>query len=912
MSEPRSGELATRRLAAVLLDLHDVRATGRLLLRRGRISKTIDLADGDPVSASSTMRDETLGHFLVSQGVITDAMHREAVVLAAGRGGRVGAALVELGALTPERLLEMLTQQTRHKLVSALRWPQGAWRFDPSGAGAVDGIRLPAVDLVLTGLRDTASEVDDLRRLDGMAVELTARGRALLGSLYAVFGAGVIDAIVDEAELGRIERRLSDARTARATIDALLQAGLVEARVATIGLGQAGAAPVASGDGDHSLYELLFGEAPAPVVSDGSVPLELADREDSGQLAVGAMSEAMAFYDERLRARTDLLTEALRVAGAEDHYAVLLVGRKAEPAALAAALAERQAKFSREYYARFSLDSDGSKLDEVQAAYLRARDVLLDDARRRTYDRELAGGELSSTAPALSAEVAFRAAEDLMARAQWAEAIRVLEGALATSPTEPAYRAALGWAVWNAGDRTASAADQARVHLNAALASAPDGAAAHEYKARIALAIDTDEHEGLFHLERAVVLDPARLAALAELDRRLIGRGEARQLERLYRRLLHQVSGRAAAVEQTLWLGLARVYGDQLDDHPRAVQALSTGRRLAGAGAGAALAAYQAELEQRRAARRPTAGVAVSAARDRQYLAAAVDVATGIDDADGKSLHARTRPTHLPSVRAGLDAAAWALLRHRDDSVDLGSVVELLAPVIQRMAPLTMAELDLDGVGPVDESELPTTFVRVRRYVADALGVPIAPVYVRPELRRQVHVAAIDSPALLAGDEAVTAPERPELVFWLARAMTMLWPGRSLGASRPARVIKTAVLAVFHEASGTPTPPGLEHDALHAAARAGLAVLNFDARGQARAAVLRLFSRGHDLNLTQWSRGLLRSADRAGLLLCGDPAVALAAIRELDTPVADLADFAVSDAHLELRQRLGLAVEPPP
>ena len=79
-----------RPLPAVLLDLHEELATGKLLLRRGKVSKTIDLVNGNPVSTASTPRDETLGHFLVSTGVITEDQHRAGVARASTLGGKIG------------------------------------------------------------------------------------------------------------------------------------------------------------------------------------------------------------------------------------------------------------------------------------------------------------------------------------------------------------------------------------------------------------------------------------------------------------------------------------------------------------------------------------------------------------------------------------------------------------------------------------------------------------------------------------------------------------------------------------------------------------------------------------------------------------------------------------------------------
>src|SRR5512139_2301479 len=105
-SSSRSGELAMRPLPAVLLDLHEDLASGQLVLKRGRISKSVDLVDGNPVSATSTPRDETLGHFLVSSGVITEEEHQLAVARLAELGGKLGEMLVAMQILTVDQLID--------------------------------------------------------------------------------------------------------------------------------------------------------------------------------------------------------------------------------------------------------------------------------------------------------------------------------------------------------------------------------------------------------------------------------------------------------------------------------------------------------------------------------------------------------------------------------------------------------------------------------------------------------------------------------------------------------------------------------------------------------------------------------------------------------------------------------------
>jgi hypothetical protein len=109
---------------------------------------------------------------------------------------------------------------------------------------------------------------------------------------------------------------------------------------------------------------------------------------------------------------------------------------------------------------------------------------------------------------------------------------------------------------------------------------------------------------------------------------------------------------------------------------------------------------------------------------------------------------------------------------------------------------------------------------------------------------------------------------------------------------------------VFREASGSEI--GLDDPQASSAADA-VARLPAQNRVQARAAALRLLSRGGGLNLSTWARALTRTADRAGMLLCGDVPAAFAAAREIGELDRDLVEFAYSAAHVNLRQALGLA-----
>jgi hypothetical protein len=289
---------------------------------------------------------------------------------------------------------------------------------------------------------------------------------------------------------------------------------------------------------------------------------------------------------------------------------------------------------------------------------------------------------------------------------------------------------------------------------------------------------------------------------------------------------------------------------------------------------------------------------------DAAFLAASTMVALGTADPTMAAVYERYRVSTVSLPVGPLDRDQWALLRHKDDAVDLGGLLELIAPAIHRVAPMTLADSELDESMRLTDPELPAVFTKLCRSLASLLGVSMPAIYPRVELGKQVHVVACDPPVLVAGDDALTAPERPELVFRLTRALTFLWPGRAVGASRPGRTLRAVVMATFREASGSNV--GAD-DPLAGVAAAAVAALPVARRTAARAAAMRLLSRGGAINLSLWARSLSRTADRAGMLIAGDVPAAFAGALEMGELERDLQEFAFSAAHVKLRSQLGLS-----
>ena len=929
-----------RPLPAVLLDLHDELATGELVLKRGRVSKTVELVNGNPVSTASTPRDETLGVFLVNTGVISADHHRRAIARTAELGGRFGEALVALGGLTADQLTEQLGKQARHKLVQALRWPQGAWRFDV-GVVPVASVQLGMIEVVVSGLKETAAEdLERLARLDGVGLEMTRRGLRLRREFERAFGERALARLAIGATMAELEAAFADRAQARIAIDALVLCDAVVVRTGQYGLGSSALANTTlSGVGKRAprersgptlpraptrppapaLFDLLFEDVSS--TSDGAMPIELADAEDdedSGVVSTHDITTASHDSHQATQARQALATEYQRMLGA-DHYAVLMISRRAQVEDIEAAATIRTSLVEQH---AVSLDEprELEKLDRLRRAYAAARSVLLDDRQRAAYDRELAGGELVQVPPAIDTELSFRTAEQLIERKQWSQAIGLIRTVIARSPGEADYHAALGWAEWKAACESPEAADLARPHLNTALEIDPDHAAAHDYKGRIDATVDDDAVEALFHLEKAIDLDPGRLDAVAAVERLLLTRGELRRYERVLKRLLFRIRGRGNLAEAKAWLRLARLQLDHLDDPKAAAAAAANASRIMPNDEDVIALVQRIENREqadapiragwREALGDPTTGAALVKSTeanghvDAAFLAASTMVALGTADPRMASLYEanRVRGVVVPARALGRDH--WTLLRHTDDDRELGGLIELVAPAVHAVAPMTLADGELDASQRIADADLPAAFLRIRQRCAGLLGVDTAAVYPRVELGAQIHVVACDPPVLVAGDEALTAPERPELAFRLVRAMTFLWPGRAVGASRPGRVLRAVVMAVFREASGSAV--GID-DPLAEPAADAVSQLAGHARVQARGAALRLLSRGEGLNLTSWARSLSRTADRAGMLLCGDVPAAFSGARDAGGLDRDLVEFAYSAVHVQLRNLLGLA-----
>lgn len=136
-----SGDLSEIHLPTLLMSLYRERETGVLRVECGPYVKSLYMSDGDVVFASSNDPDDRLGECLLRRGVITVGQYLESARRIAP-GHRQGEILVDMGALTPDDLVEGVSQQLYDIIFSLIPLTAGGYSLSLEGYSTEDLITL--------------------------------------------------------------------------------------------------------------------------------------------------------------------------------------------------------------------------------------------------------------------------------------------------------------------------------------------------------------------------------------------------------------------------------------------------------------------------------------------------------------------------------------------------------------------------------------------------------------------------------------------------------------------------------------------------------------------------------------------------------------------------------------------------
>ena len=173
------GEIGDTSVPELLRSLLGSGETGILTLRTGEVTKSIFIRAGRVLYAASTNIDERLGENLLLRGRITVRQYLEASKMIRP-GRRLGAILVELGALQGEELIPAVEHQVKEILMDVFTWTAGTYELvikdlDPE---TVVTLNISTENLILEGIRRVRSWSQLMRGLGDIGVVFARAGGA--------------------------------------------------------------------------------------------------------------------------------------------------------------------------------------------------------------------------------------------------------------------------------------------------------------------------------------------------------------------------------------------------------------------------------------------------------------------------------------------------------------------------------------------------------------------------------------------------------------------------------------------------------------------------------------------------------------------------------------------------------------
>jgi hypothetical protein len=304
--------------------------------------------------------------------------------------------------------------------------------------------------------------------------------------------------------------------------------------------------------------------------------------------------------------------------------------------------------------------------------------------------------------------------------------------------------------------------------------------------------------------------------------------------------------------------------------------------------------------------------------KDRAFLQALSLEELGSANREQQSLIKELRSVAPIRARGTLDESGWALLRApgSDEAMEtlFGAVARaaLEDRLVQLEASGPLAKLDRAArIDPTDT----TIVARVFHWASHVLGVPCPDLYLIDQVPGDIAAVRAHDRSTAVGPGIVRGRSPKELAFVAGRHLTYYRPEHEVIGYYPTRDelvrLLFATVQIVRPSAASPEDSG---NVAQLSARLARIVTDRE-RSAISAAVRQIQARGGKASVGSWTRGVELTATRAGLLLCGDLANAMARIRSESRDFAgltveekrrDLIDFCASEQHAMLRTLLAL------
>ena len=449
--------------------------------------------------------------------------------------------------------------------------------------------------------------------------------------------------------------------------------------------------------------------------------------------------------------------------------------------------------------------------------------------------------------------------------------------------------------------------------------------------------------------------DPDDERTFGRIERILTAQNSWREMARNYRRMIKRMGATPAPEKRAQLLGLWRKLGDvcrrRLHEREAAIAAYEVCVQLApedrryrevlaetyevlGAGKlGQAVKAREAVLEDSQDFEDMAKNIRALARLfgkhqmyDRLHCTSAALVAMGQAIPQEQAFYERTVPAELPRARGALTETMWQ--RYVRSPRQEWCVSHVLAVVSAGVAMARAKDVTSLGLNPAQKVDLSldrSSVGQMMGYACRVLSVALPPVYVSPESQGDLELRIVLEgqqvvPSFLLGRDLLSERSEKELTFFIGRKLAGLRADQFLLSPEAVsnlgelRVIVAAAVKLVHpefDLPGTDIASVRKYSAFLQRTVQPLTLAS------ATAAIEQIVADPSRVDLDAWAAGANQSADRAGLLLCGDTPSAVREVlrlaeaqgRDAETAVKDLIRWSVTGDYLDLREQLGLASE---
>ncbi|MBN2803873.1 MAG: tetratricopeptide repeat protein, partial [Deltaproteobacteria bacterium] len=270
-----------------------------------------------------------------------------------------------------------------------------------------------------------------------------------------------------------------------------------------------------------------------------------------------------------------------------------------------------------------------------------------------------------------------------------------------------------------------------------------------------------------------------------------------------------------------------------------------------------------------------------------------------------------------PPIADVIDDESWKrLLYHDDMNKDITNIFSVIQKAFTVVKCQRVENVGLDLASAVDPTTDPASFSQLVNFGLGVTGIPAMNLFYQ---QTQTSFGIVDTipPVMIAGSEAADMKDYLGLAFALGQHLTLLRPGLLAKQVLKSGTELSAWLlaAVKLHVPALPVPNKLIAP-VNEKMQPLRAHLTDSDNEMLKGYVQSFVAQAADVDLKRWARSVDHTGDRAGLILCGDIAIAKRVIdgqvqdeTERALRIKELSLYMVSESYFKLRKKLGVALQ---